>query len=303
MIPHPSERILFNVPSYESMAEKISSDLNIPKGECTFARFLNGELHLALDRRVKGARCFVLGSAAPPDSRIVEFTALCHTLKKEGGGPIFAIMPYLAYARHEKEEPLKSRLTGWLGELLKASGVCRLAAVDIHHPGKTDLFPFPVINLSPAELFAAEVRKVGYDQATLVSPDEGAIRRCTDVAYALNGDGKIIWVEKKREEEKVTHQDLNADIKDKAVIIDDILDTGGTLVSCCKKLIKRGAGRIIVMVTHGLFTGEKWKELFDLNVEAIYCTDTVPLRTELKDDGRIKVLSAVSLLENYINEQ
>lgn len=287
------EYLIFNYPDYE----KLAHELKVKLGKFSISHFPNKELFLTLSDKVMDKKCLILGSITPPEINLVAFLMLSHTLKKEGAKKIVGFIPYLAYSRQEKEELKRSQMTALVGKLLDASGVDELITIDIHNKLSQDLFPFPVHSLSPAEIFAEEIKKLKLTNALIVSPDEGAIQRCKDVAFLLGKSENVVWMEKTRGLKKITHKEIEFDVRENIVIIDDILDTGGTLISCCEKLLKRGAKEITIMVTHGLFTGEKWKRLFELGVKKIYCTETV---NNPKIQG-VKVLSILPILKGVID--
>ena len=136
----------------------------------------------------------------------------------------------------------------------------------------------PVVSLSPAGIFADAITRHGLTGATIVAPDEGAIGRCEAVRAAAGmTPAKIPYFEKHRTETGIIHTASVGDVGPRAVIIDDILDTGGTLISACEKLFAGGVKQIDVMVTHGLFTGTRWLDLYRFGVKRIICTDSVPL--------------------------
>ena len=252
-------------------------------------RFANKELQLSLHTSVADRSCLIIGSLSP-ETNLFSFLALSHTLKKEGAKKVSAFIPYLAYSRQENEEPQKSQMASLIGRLLKASGIDEVITVDVHSPFIKKLFPLPIYSLSPAFLFAKQLKGLSLPSYTLVAPDQGAIERCGEVAALANGSKDIVWVSKSRHAKGVSHSEISGKVQEKVVIIDDILDTGQTLISCCKKLIEVGASEMIVMVTHGLFTGTAWKKMWELGVKKIYCTDTVPLSEKLRKEAHISVL-------------
>lgn len=144
------------------------------------------------------------------------------------------------------------------------------------------MFALPVVSLSPAALFAQEIISLSLLQATIVAPDEGARDRCQAVARAANMSEEILVLEKRRTVEGVTHGTIAGTVRPQAIVVDDILDTGGTLVSCCEQLQQHGAQDITLLITHGLFTGTHWQQLWSLGVKRMYCTDTIPLTNRLR---------------------
>src|SRR5579862_2524939 len=172
---------LFSCPTYERMAQTLTAHTGIERGQFLIDRFANHEIYAVLNSPVVGQRCVVLGSILPPDENLLFTLLLCHTLKKEGAADVTALLPYLAYARQDKEEVGKSLGIAWIGELLRASGVDRVVSVDVHSPSVSGFFPIPLLSLSPAPLLAEEIVRLSLHEATIVAPDEGARERCEAV--------------------------------------------------------------------------------------------------------------------------
>jgi ribose-phosphate pyrophosphokinase len=288
--------ILFAFEQYETIAAQLRKAApNLVTGRFRVARFENGELHIGLQTQVSGEHCLVLGSLAPPGENFLSALLLAHTLKKEGANQVTALFPYLAYARHDKAKPGQSLATAWSGSLLGAAGFDRVITIDVHSSQTNRLFPIPVTSLSSAHVFANALKQYQLTGATIVAPDEGAIGRCDAVRSALGIPGNTPYFEKHRTEAGITHSGPIGEVGRTAVIIDDILDTGGTLVSACQKLNEAGVEEVHIMITHGLFTGERWKGLWQLRVKKIFCTDSVPLPSHT-EEGNIVRLSTVRLI-------
>jgi ribose-phosphate pyrophosphokinase len=180
-----------------------------------------------------------------------------------------------------------------------ASGIVEAVTIDVHSRLVQALFPFPLRSLSPADLFACELAALGRDDPTVVAPDEGARERCEAVRRAAGVQRPLAYFTKTRTPVGVRHSTLHGTVGRHAVVVDDILDTGGTLVSACEGLVRAGVEEIVVMVTHGLFTRSSWERLWSLRVRRIYCTDTVPL-PESARSGAITVLPCAPLLAQGI---
>ena len=278
------------------MAAAFEKSACVLPGKFCADRFENGELHVEVRTSVARQHCLILGSIAPPDGQLLSVLLLAHTLKKEGARWVTAILPYLAYARHDKEKPGESLATAWVAELAQASGIDQVTTVDAHSERATALFSIPVTSLSPAEIFAQALVGCGLTGATIVAPDEGAIARCQAVRAAAGlAAAEIPHFQKHRTATGVTHGGLTGEAARQVVIVDDILDTGGTLLSACDKLREAGVDDISIMVTHGLFTGDRWKGLWQLGVKRIFCTDTVPLPPDVNASS-IVPLSVVPLI-------
>lgn len=264
-------------------------------GRLVVERFANQELSLGIEAELGEGACVLLGSIAPPDEQMLAFALAADTLKRLGAARVVALLPYLAYARQDKEEPGRALGIAWVGRILRACGVDELITIDIHSRRAAELLEMPVTSLSPAGLFAAQLERAGLLDATIVAPDEGAVERSRAVAEAAGIARPIAHLRKERTPTGVVHRELVGEVGRRAVVIDDIIDTGGTLVSCCRELRRRGAEEIVVMVTHGLFTGERWTELRPL-VAGIHVTDSVPSVAARPPDG-VQILSVRPLIE------
>lgn len=292
--------VLFTFSAYGAMGTALETFPFIRTGRFAIARYDNGELNAAVQTPVSEEDCLVLGSIAPPDQGLLSALLLAHTLKKERAAKVIALLPYLAYSRQDKDKPGQSLATAWAGALLEASGFDQIITVDLHSERDKQLFPIPLISLSTAELFADAIRKYELTSATIVAPDNGAVRRCAAVKTAAGMPaGEIPYFEKRRTEAEIIHAGPIGPVGARAVIIDDMLDTGTTLVSACEKLVVAGVEEIYIMVTHGLFTGSQWNKLWTLRVKRIFRTDTIPLAVNLQAE-RIVTLPVAPLLQQQL---
>ena len=296
--PKEYSPILFAYKSYGYIANELIKQPGMIKGEFSLKRFPNDELYVSLGTQVKNQSCVVMGSISPPETNLFSFLLLCHTLKKENASEVIALVPYLAYSRHDKNEAGKSYTLALIGGLLSQAGIDKLITFDIHNTAVTKIIPIQIESIFPAELFADVIKAKAMHDYTIVSPDEGAIERCRMVADKSGITRKISYMKKHRTEEGITHGEFHGDISERVIIIDDMIDTGGTLISCCEYLNRAGVKDICIMVTHGLFTGKNWEKLWELGVKNIYCTNTLPMQAL---DARIIVLSIVPILQIYFS--
>jgi len=288
--------ILFSCEGYEHISRHFRTNRGISSGEFTIGRYENQELHARVQKPVSGEHCLVLGSIAPPDSQLLSFALLGHTLKKEEASTVTAILPYLAYTRQDKDKAGESLGAAWIGSLLKASGFDQILTVDLHSERDKKLMAVPILSISPAAVFAETIKNYKLTDATIVAPDGGAIRRCEDVKDAAGMPScETPFFEKKRTDTGIIHRGPIGDVSRRVIIIDDMLDTGGTLVSACEKLVEANAEEIYILVTHGLFTGTGWTKLWSLRVKRIFCTDTVPVPASINTET-ITILPVAPLL-------
>lgn len=290
--------LLFALPHHEGLAAAIAGSTGIERGRAAVGRFANGELRVTIDTPCAGRRCVVLGATAPPDGDLLVTSLLAHTLGKEGAREIVSVIPYLGYARQDRAEPGKSLGAAWVGKLLAGVGVAAAVTVDLHSALVAPLFAVPLVSLSPAAIFAAALRPLALEDATVVAPDEGARERAEAVRVAVGIDRPVVSLVKMRAEAGIRHVAVRGQVGRSAIVVDDILDTGGTLVSACERLREAGTRTIVVAVTHGLFTGKGWERLWDLGVSRIYCTDTTPHAPV--GDHHVSVLSVAPVLASYL---
>ena len=292
--------ILFSFSAYENIAQQLRTIPSVQAGRFTVGRYADQELHARVEESASGEHCLILGTIAPPDECLLSVLLLAQTLKKERAAEITGVLPYLAYSRQDKDKSGESLGTAWIGALLKSSGIDRVLTVDVHSERDKGLFPIPLISLSTAILFAEAIRKHRLADATIVAPDNGAIGRCEAVKRAAGMPiGETPYFKKTRTERGIIHHGPVGKVGAKVVIVDDMIDTGGTLVSACEKLRAADVEEIYILVTHGLFTGRSWLRLWSLGVKRIFCTDTVPLRSGI-DAERIIVLSIAPLIREKL---
>jgi ribose-phosphate pyrophosphokinase len=295
-----ASRVLYALPIHRRLAGTLQELARIEAGGSAISRFSNGELHVELEAAPAGRDCIVLGAVAPPDEHLLSTLLLSHTLRKEGAGRITACLPYLGYARHDRDESRKSRATAWLGEVLRASGVDAVVTIDVHSSLVHELFPIPVLSISPAALFAGAILELPPSEPVVVAPDEGALERCEALRRAAGIRRPLGYLTKTRTPEGVRHSTLHGAVGPQVVLVDDILDTGGTLLSACETLQGAGVREIVVMATHGLFTGTAWQRLWSLGVTRIYTTDSTPPPGALISD-QIVVLPVAPLLADALS--
>ncbi len=285
---------------HEGLAATLEKLARIDVGHASIRRFSNGEAEI--ETPVIGRRCVVLGSIAPPDEDLLATLLLCHTLRKESARRITALLPYLGYARQDKDEPGKSLGTAWADSLLGAAAVNDVVTVDVQSEHAHGFLPMPVYSLSPAPLIAKAIQRLGWRDTTIVAPDEGALLRCEQARRGAGIARPVAWFVKKRTPGGVIHSAMEGGAGSRVVLVDDILDTAGTLVSACEALVQKGVDEIAVMATHGLFTGAAWRRLWSVGVSQIHCTDTSPLPPSVARD-RITVIPVAPLLAEWIATQ
>lgn len=291
--------ILYTLPSYEYLGRRLLKLTNWKQGRFKVGRFPNQELTISLQTSPRGKKCAVLGGTAPPESELISLLLLSHTLKKEGAKEVSAIIPYLGYSRQDMDEPGKSWALKWLGEALKTSGINKVITVDAHSTSARQLFPIQLVSITSSELFAKALSKQVTDKITLVAPDEGALDNCKALKRVLHISRPIAYFKKERLPEGIVLSEPIGKLTKQALIANDILDTGETLINCVEKLRRAGVKEITIAVAHGLFTGNKWQKLWKLGVQCIYCSDSFPQARKMASK-KIIVLPVSQILAKHI---
>lgn len=287
---------VFYMSGFENLAKEIIKIPNFIIGSYELNHFPNKEFQVLIRSEVKNQSIFFLGTIAPPHDQILEAFLTCHTLKKDGAKEVTAVFPYLAYMRHDRNNLKEDRAVDLIAKLSKVSGISQIITIDIHSKQSMNLFNIPVVSLSPAALFAQKIKEIGFTTSTIVSPDKGAVERAEALKRALNIENNVVIFTKKRQSRMdVVSTIYQGEIEEKVVIVDDILDTGATLINCVKILQNRGVKEILIVVTHGLFSGKKWQKLFDYGVTKIITTDSIP-EVKQKASDKIVVVPMSSLI-------
>lgn len=285
---------LFAAPPFAAIAgELVAGSPALEAGAFAAERHPNGERSVTLHAPVAGVECVALGTVQPPDQNLASLLLLCDTLRRCGARSVVALLPYLAYARQDRFEAEHSLAAAWVGQLLGASGVTRVVTLDVHSPRVAPLFPVPLESLGSESLLLAALAGRIDRGTTLVAPDGGAIERCERLRRATGRDLPTAHFVKERSKTGVRSHLVGA-VTERAVVVDDILDTGATLVACVEGLRAAGVREVAVAVSHGLFTGAAWRRLWDLGVETIVCTDSVG--APATDDPRVKIVGCAPVL-------
>ncbi len=295
-------RLLFALPRHERLGDRLADVPGLQQGRVAIERFSNREMHASIETPVEGHRCLVLASTAPPDEQLLATLLVADTLRRQGAATITAVIPYLGYSRQDREQPGKSLGLAWVGALLAAVGIAEVTTVDIHSAHAHRLLPMPLRSFSPAQLFAGVIRDRAFTDATVIAPDEGARERGEAVRQAAAIARPLAYFSKTRTETGIVHRALRGSVSRKSIIVDDILDTGATLVSACEVLRQHDVQEILIFATHGIFTGTGWRRLLSLGVRRIYCTDTVPLPETVGTDD-VAILSIAPLLADALGHE
>ena len=286
-----------------ALANAITSHLGIKLTDTLVTRFSDGEIRVQVQESVRGMDVFVVQPTCPPASEsILELLILLDALKRASPRRVTPVIPYYGYARQEKKvkprEPIAARL---VADLISTAGADRILLVDLHVQTIQGFFNLPVDHLPAGPLFAQYFRNQGFTDGNtvVVSPDVGGLGRATALADSLRADLAII-AKRRPEPNECEVIDVIGDVEGKRVIIiDDIIDTAGSLVAGTQALMTRGAAEIFACATHGVLSGPAIERLQHSVIKKLVITDTIPLTPEKRID-KIDVLSVAFMLAEGI---
>ncbi len=283
------------------LAEEVSRHLGVSISDMLVTKFSDGEVRVQINESIRGADVYVFQSLSyPANQHIMELLLIIDALKRSSAGRITAVIPYFAYARQDRQDkprtPVSARL---LADLITVAGANRVVTVDLHSPQIQGFFDIPVDHLSALPVLYDYLKKnVILENPVVVSPDAGGVERARQLANRL-GCGIAIIYKRRSEPNKAEVLDVVGDIEGKgAIIIDDLIDTAGTVVAAANMLINRGAKRVLACATHGVLSGPAVERLTNSPIEQIIITNTIPIGD--KYFNKLKVVSIAPLLSEAI---
>ncbi len=285
------------------LAHGVVRRLNIPIGHATVTKFSDGEVNVEILENVRGKDCFVLQSTCQPtNDNLMEVLLMVDALKRASAGRVTAAMPYFGYARQDRR-PRSARVSisaKVVANMLQAVAVDRMLTMDLHADQIQGFFDVPVDNIYSAPVLLGDVWKHGYEDLIVVSPDVGGVVRARALAKRLDSDLAII--DKRRPKANVSEvMNIIGDVRDRTcVIMDDIVDTAGTLTKAAQALKDEGAKRVVAYCTHPVLSGGAVARIDESSIDELVVTDTIPLSKEAQACKKIRVLSVAGLLAETI---
>lgn len=285
-----------------ALAEDIAAYLSIPLGQQLLRRFSDGEIHYQIAENVRGADVFILQPLCQEvNTHIMELLIMIDAFKRSSAKRITAAIPYYGYARQDRKDrprvPISAKL---VADLISAAGAGRVLTMDLHAPQIQGFFNVPVDHLFAAPVVLEYVETMGLDNITIVSPDIGGVERAR--AYAKRLNASLAIVDKRRMAPNVAEvMHVIGDVEGRnTIIVDDILDTAGTMTQTVDALAKKGAARVFAACTHPVLSGPAIERIESSKVERVIVTDTIPLTPEKKKCKKLVVLSVAALLGEAI---
>ena len=290
--------------SNRHLAENIAKQLKTPLATCTVKRFSDKEIFIEMNENCRGEDVFVIQSTSfPANDNLMELLILIDTLKRASAKRITAVIPYFGYARQDRKPGPRTPITAKLvANLIAKSGADRVLSMDLHAGQIQGFFDIPTDNLFAAPILSNDVKnKIGSNNAIVVSPDVGGVVRARLIASRINSDLAI--VDKRREKAGESEvMNIIGDVTDRCCfMIDDIVDSAGTLCNAAEALLNAGAKEVYAHVTHGVLSGEAIERVNNSSLTKLIITDTISETEEVKASNKIETVSVVNLLAEAIH--
>jgi len=285
----------------QELAESIAKAYGAEVGEVRMQHFSDGEFQPSFDESVRGSRVFLIQSTTPPGDNLLELLLMIDAAKRASARHITAVMPYFGMARQDRKDkprvPIGAKL---VANMLAAAGATRVMTMDLHADQIQGFFEMPVDHIYSSSLFVPDIEKLGLDNLTIASPDMGGSKRATAYGNQLGAEVVICYKQRKKANviDKMT---VIGDVKGRnVVLLDDMVDTAGTLTKAADMLMDKGAKSVRAYCTHGVLSGPAYERLSESAIEELVITDTIPLTSGPHD--KIRVLSVAELFASVMHK-
>jgi ribose-phosphate pyrophosphokinase len=302
MVDHPTQvpMLLLSGTANRPLAEEIGRHMGLPLGDATIKRFADGEIFVRINQNARGRDVFIIQPTPPPADSIMELLLLIDAAKRASAARVTAIMPYYGYARQDrKDQPRVALGAKLVANLIEAAGADKVLGIDFHTHQIQGFFDVPVDHLYAAPVLTQYFRERGLDNPVVVAPDVGAAKMARGFARRINANFAII--DKRRPSQNVAEvMEVVGEVSGRqCIIVDDMIDTAGTLASVVHALRDRGAREIYAAATHALLSGPAIERLMEAPVSEVVVTNTLPI-PESKRFEKLRVLSVAELLARAI---
>lgn len=294
-VPEPK---IFACTQSTELGEKIAASFGAELGKITFSRFSDGEFQPSFEESIRGARIFIIGSTHPGSEHLMEMLLMIDAAKRASARHITAVLPYFGWARQDRKDkprvPIGAKL---IAKLLEAAGATRIITMDLHADQIQGFFEKPVDHLFASTIFLPYVKSLGLDNLTIASPDMGGSKRAYAYSKYLESDVVICYKQRKKAN-VIEHMELIGNVEGKNVIlVDDMVDTAGTLTKAADLMIERGALSVRAITTHALLSGSAYERIENSKLEELIVTDSIPLK---KESNKVRVLSCADLFADVM---
>ena len=293
MLTQAKDVKIFPCTQSAELSAKIAKAFGAPLGQVNTSTFSDGEFQTSFEESVRGARVFLIGSTHPGPRNLMELLLMIDGAKRASARHITAVMPYFGWARQDRKDkprvPIAAKL---VAKMLETAGATRIITMDLHADQIQGFFEKPVDHLFASTIFLPYVQSLGLDNLTIASPDMGGSKRAYAYSKALESD-VVISYKQREKANQVTYMELIGEVAGKNVIlVDDMVDTAGTLTKAADLMMERGALSVRAICTHPVLSGDAYDRIEKSQLQELIVTDSIPLRQECK---KIKVLTCADL--------
>lgn len=303
-VPTVSKLMVFAGNANLDLARAVVKELCIPLGDATVAQFSDGEIMVELNENVRGKDVFIIQpTCAPTNDNLMELIVMADAVRRSSAARVTAVVPYFGYARQDRRVrsarvPISAKV---VADMMAVVGIDRVLTVDLHAEQIQGFFDVPVDNLFGSPVLLDDIETQQYDNPIVVSPDIGGVVRARAIAKQLN-DCDLAIIDKRRPKAnvaKVMH--LIGDVKDKTcIMVDDMVDTAGTLCKAAEALKEFGAAKVVAYCTHPVLSGAALDNLNNSELDELVVTNTIPLSKEMKACDRVRVLDIAPMLAEAV---
>ncbi|PZR23543.1 MAG: ribose-phosphate pyrophosphokinase [Flavobacterium psychrophilum] len=281
------------------LAEKIAKSYGMELGKVTFSTYSDGEFQPSFEESIRGLRVFLICSTFPSSDNLMELLLMIDAAKRASARHITAVIPYFGWARQDRKDkprvPIGAKL---VAKLLESAGATRIMTMDLHADQIQGFFEKPVDHLFASTVFVPYVKSLNLDNLTIASPDMGGSKR----AYAYSkflGSDVVICYKQRKEANKIETMELIGEVTGKNIIlVDDMIDTGGTLAKAAELMMEKGALSVRAICTHPILSGEAYEKIENSALTELIVTDSIPLK---KETSKIKVLTCADLFADVMH--
>lgn len=293
-----TEAKIFNCSQSRALAEKIAEHYGSKLGNVITSTYSDGEFQPSFEESVRGSRVFIIGSTHPGSDHLMEMLLMLDAAKRASARHITAVMPYFGWARQDrKDKPRVPIAAKMIASILETAGATRIITMDLHADQIQGFFEKPVDHLFASTVFLPYLKSLNLDNLTIASPDMGGSKRAYAYSKALESD-VVICYKQRAKANVISHMELIGDVTGKnVVLVDDMVDTAGTLTKAADLMMERGALSVRAICTHPVLSGDAYNRITNSKLQELIVTDSIPLREENK---KIKVVSCAELFADVM---
>lgn len=295
-VPEPK---IFTCTQSTKLSEKIAEHFGSNLGNVIFSRYSDGEFQPSFEESIRGMRVFIIGSTNPGPENLMEMLLMLDAAKRASARHITAVMPYFGWARQDRKDkprvPIAAKL---VAKMLEAAGATRIITMDLHADQIQGFFEKPVDHLFASTLFLPYLNSLNLSDLTIASPDMGGSKRAYAYSKALGCD-VVICYKQRAQANVISHMELIGDVEGKnVVLVDDMVDTAGTLTKAADLMMARGAVSVRAITTHALLSGDAYEKIEKSKLSELIVTDSIPLK---KESEKIRVISCAELFADVMH--